>query len=95
MLRRRRPSFWLVLLGTTAFLVLDPALFLVVVALALSGVALLWIVMLAHALIVGALDQHEPDESARRACPVGAWRGGSAGLSPSPQRTPSDRGVIS
>ena len=52
---RHRPLFWAVLIGTTAFLSIDPALFLVVAALALSALAVTSIVMLVHVLLVDAL----------------------------------------
>ena len=76
MLRRRR-SFWLVLVGTTAFATVDPALFLVVAALALSGLALVWTVMLARALLLEAFVGDDPDEALQRTCPFRARRDSS------------------
>lgn len=92
MAHRRRRSFWLVLLGTTAFLTIDPALFLVVVALGLSGVAVAWSVMLARALLGEAFATGQTDDGAQSACPFRTWRGG---LSSSAPQTPSDPGVLS
>jgi len=54
MLRRRAP-FWLLLVGATIFLSLEPSLFLVVLALALSALTLTWIVLLARFLVFDAL----------------------------------------
>jgi len=73
MLRRRR-SFWLVLVGTTAFATVDPALFLVVAALALSGLALVWTVMLVRALLLEACVEDDGDEALQRTCPFRARR---------------------
>lgn len=56
--RRHRPSFWLFLVVATAFLSLEPALFLVILALALSAVTLGSLVMLARALITDAFAGH-------------------------------------
>jgi len=47
--------FWLVLTGATLLMSLEPGLFLVVLALALSGVTLVWLVMLARLLLFDAL----------------------------------------
>jgi hypothetical protein len=95
--RRRRRSFWLVLVGTTAFLTVDPALFLVVAALALSGLALLWTLMLARLLLVDAIGRHAApiDDAAQGACPFAAWRGRGAAVSSSGSPTSSNRGVFS
>ena len=76
MLRRRRRSFWLVLVGTTALVTIDPALFLVVVALGLSGLAMLWTVMLMRALLLDAWAGEHVDDTRQRACPFRARRGG-------------------
>jgi hypothetical protein len=95
MLRRRRPSFWLVLAGTTVFLTINPALFLVVLALALSGVALVWAVMLVRGLIVEAFVAEDSDDSLPAVCPLRAWRGDGVDLSSSAQRAPSDPGAFS
>ncbi len=61
---RRRRSFWLVLIGTTACLTVDPALCLVVLAVGLSALALTWIVMLARLLLVDALLGEPPPKRA-------------------------------
>jgi hypothetical protein len=52
---RHRVSFWLLVIATTVFLSLEPALFLVVLALGLSAVTLWWIVLLAYMLVSDAL----------------------------------------
>ena len=58
----RRPAghrgglFWSVVAGATIFLSLEPALFLVLLALALSAVAVTWMVLLLRLLILDALD---------------------------------------
>ena len=95
MRRRRRRSFWFVLVGTTAFLTVDPALFLVVAALGLSAVALAWAVMLARALLVEAFAGEQMDGATPTACPLRAWRDGNAGLSSSARQTPSDPAAFS
>ena len=51
---RRAPFFWLLLSTATVLLTLEPALFLVLLALALSGVAVTWIVLLAKMLLLEA-----------------------------------------
>jgi threonine/homoserine/homoserine lactone efflux protein len=43
--------FWSAVLGLTVVLTLEPGLFLVGLALALSGVTLVWIALLIHALL--------------------------------------------
>ena len=97
MQRRRRHSFWFVLVGTTAFLTVDPALFLVVVALGLSGVALVWSVMLAKLLLVDAIGAGRApiDDAAQSPCPFAAWRDRGVSLSSSAPPTSSGRGAFS
>ncbi|MGH3056343.1 MAG: hypothetical protein ACRDL7_15320 [Gaiellaceae bacterium] len=95
MLRRRRRSFWFVLLGTTAFLTIDPALFLVVVALALSGVAVLWTLMLVRGLWAEAFSAGQVDGVTESVCPLRAWRGDPVHLSSSAPPTPLDLGASS
>jgi len=90
MLHGRHRCSRLVLLGTTLFATIDTGLFLVVLALALSGVALIWTVMLARGLLAEALDAEPDDDAAESGCPLRAWRGGQ--LSSSARRTPSDPG---
>ena len=91
---RRRRSFWFVLLGTTAFATVDPALSLVVVALGLSAVVVVWTVMLARALLVEVFAAGRIDDATPDICPLRGWRGGS-GLSSSARQTPSDPGAFS
>jgi hypothetical protein len=50
--RRRGMRFWLLVLGLTVFLTLEPALFLVVLALGLSALTLTWILILVRFLIL-------------------------------------------
>ncbi len=52
---RRRPWFWLLVASSTVFMTLEPSLFLVIVALALSLLALCWIVLLVRLLVSDAL----------------------------------------
>lgn len=92
---RHRRSFWLVLVGTTAFLTIDPALFLVVVALALSGVALIWTVMLTRMLLVEALAAEPTEDAAEGVCPLRVWQRRNGDLSSSARPTPSDHGAFS
>jgi len=92
---RRRRSFWLVLVGTTAFLTIDPALFLVVVALGLSGLSAVWIVMLVRALLAEGFAADPIEDSAPGVCPLRGWLVGSRDLSSSGPPTPSDRGAFS
>jgi cell division protein FtsL len=49
---RRSVSYWLLVLAATAFLSAEPALFLVLLALGHSALALVWIVMLARLLVI-------------------------------------------
>lgn len=49
---RRRKTFWLAVAVVTAFITIEPALFLVVLALGLSAVALFWIALVARHLVV-------------------------------------------
>ncbi len=51
---RRGVSYWLVVLGATAFLSVEPALFLVLLTFALWALALASIVMLAGMLVADA-----------------------------------------
>ena len=92
---RRRRSFWFVLLGTTAFLTIDPALFLVLLALALSGIAVVWTLMLGRALLLEVFGVELADDATQSGCPLRTWRSGSAAFSSSVRRTPSDPGVLS
>ena len=48
---RRRASYWIVLVGSTLFITLEPALFLVVLALALSAAVLICMLLLLRALL--------------------------------------------
>ncbi len=91
---RRRRSFWLVLLGTTAFLTIDPGLFLVLLALALSGIAVVWTLMLGRALLVEVFAE-QTNDATQSACPFRTWRSDSAAFSSSAPRTPSDPGALS
>lgn len=52
---RRGGFFWCLVAGTTVFLTLEPALFLVLLALALSGIALFWILLVVRFLVLEAL----------------------------------------
>lgn len=52
---RHGTFFWCVVAGTTVFLTLEPGLFLVLLALALSGVALFWILLVVRFLVLEAL----------------------------------------
>ncbi|HXQ23179.1 MAG TPA: hypothetical protein VN812_15995 [Candidatus Acidoferrales bacterium] len=52
---RHGAFFWCVVAGTTVFLTLEPALFLVLLALALSGIALFWILLVVRFLALDAL----------------------------------------
>jgi hypothetical protein len=52
---RHRVSFWSLVIGTTLFLSLEPALFLVVLALGLSAVTVWWIILLIYMLVTDAL----------------------------------------
>ena len=94
-MHRRPRSFWVVLLGTTAFLTVEPALFLVVLTLFLSGVALVWMVMLARALFVDTFGVEPIADAQQDACPFKAWRTPHGGVSSSARPTPSDRGAFS
>jgi hypothetical protein len=94
MLLGRHCSYWLVLLGTTLFATIDTGLFLVVLALGLSGTALVWTVMLAGALLAEALGAEPVDDATPGACPFRAWRGGTR-ISSSARQTPSDPGGFS
>ncbi len=51
---RRGVSYWLVVLGATAFVSVEPALFLVLLTFALWALVLAWIVMLARMPVVDA-----------------------------------------
>lgn len=92
---RRRRSFWLVLLGTTTFLSIEPALFLVAVALTLSGLALVWTVMLLRALLVEAFAVGQIDDASAGVCPLREWRAGRGDLSSSVRPTSSGPGAFS
>ena len=52
---RHRRSFWLLLVGATLFLTVEPALFLVVLALGLSALAVAGSVTLVNAVVVDAV----------------------------------------
>jgi hypothetical protein len=52
---RHRTSFWLLVIAITVFLSIEPALFLVVLALGLSTVIVWWIVLLACMLVSDAV----------------------------------------
>ena len=52
---QRRASFWLLMIGTTIFLSIEPALFLVVLAVGLSALAVWWILLMARMLLLDAL----------------------------------------
>ena len=52
---RRRALLWVLMCATTGLLTVDPALFLVLLALALAAVAVIWILLLARLLIGDAL----------------------------------------
>ena len=54
----RRVFFWLLVAASTVFLTIEPALFLVGLALALSGVTLFWILLLVRFLVLDALSGH-------------------------------------
>lgn len=51
---RRARFFWVLLITATVLLTLEPALFLVLLALALSAIAVTWIVLLARMLVLEA-----------------------------------------
>ena len=55
---RRGAAFWLLLIGATVFLSLEPGLFLVVLAVSLAALALTWTVLLARLLLLDALSAH-------------------------------------
>jgi hypothetical protein len=92
---QRRRSFWVVLVGTTVFLTIDPGLFLVVTALALSGIALVWTLMLGRALLEEAFTAEQADHAPQSACPLRTWRGDGASVSSSARRTSSGPGALS
>ena len=92
---RRRPKFWLVVAGTTAFLTIEPALFLVLVAVGLSAVAVVWTVMLARALLAEAFAPEPIEPTAEGVCPLRGWWTRERDLSSSVRPTSSDRGVFS
>ena len=52
---RWRPRFWLLVGGTAVFMILEPSLFLVTLALGLSALALFWVLLLARLLLSDAL----------------------------------------
>jgi hypothetical protein len=52
---RHGASFWILLAGMTLFLTVEPGLFLVVLALGLSGLAVAWIAMLTRMLVMDAM----------------------------------------
>jgi hypothetical protein len=54
----RRSTYWTLVVGATVFLCLEPGLFLVVLALGLSGLALVWIALLVRLLIRDAIDEY-------------------------------------
>ena len=54
----RRVGFWPLIMCLTALLTLEPGLLLVGLSLALSALALTWIVMLAKFLLLDALARH-------------------------------------
>ncbi len=58
---RRGGFFWFLVAGTTVFLTVEPALFLVLLALALSGLALFWILLVARFLVLDALSRGHGD----------------------------------
>jgi hypothetical protein len=57
---RHSARFWVLLIGATIFQCLEPGLFLVVLALGLSALALVWIVLLAGMLLRDAFEAVVP-----------------------------------